>query len=56
MMARAKARTTQTTQAGHEIPIPSRDAVMRDLGKLAQGPQPEKVRHPRKAEKHSTDH
>ena len=34
-MAKAR-RETQTTPQGHEIPIPSRDDFMRDLGKLSQ--------------------
>ena len=35
---------TQQTPAGHEIPVPSREAVFRDLEKVARGKRDEPER------------
>lgn len=32
----------QRTPGGHEIPVPSRDEVFRDLAKVAKGKRPNK--------------
>jgi hypothetical protein len=40
----------QETPTGHEIPVPSREEVFRDLGKVAKGGRHRKSRKPAEAE------
>jgi hypothetical protein len=46
---------TQQTPAGHEIRIPSRGEVFRDLEKVARGKQADKAEHERAERDEDTD-
>jgi hypothetical protein len=42
MAKQSEDRPTQKTPKGHEIPVPSREEVLRDLEKVAKPKRPDK--------------